>query len=87
MQCSPYSFGSQGFNVVSLMSLPNFMQGAGGSYPTVLPALNAGQLIGFLKSLDGKPNPFYCTATPCVGPYTPFSYALSHRSTRTTRTR
>jgi TonB-dependent receptor len=77
VQCSPYSFGSQGFNVVSLMSLPNFMQGAGGSYPTVLPALNAGQLIGFLKSLDGKPNPFYCTATPCVGPYTPFSYALT----------
>ena len=77
VQCSPYSFGSQGFNVVSLISLPNFMQGAGGSYPMVLPALNAGQLIGFLKSLDGKPNPFYCTATPCVGPYTPFSYALT----------
>jgi iron complex outermembrane receptor protein len=77
VQCSPYSFGSQGFNVVSLISVPNFMQGAGGSYPMVLPALNAGQLIGFLKSLDGKPNPFYCTATPCVGPYTPFSYALT----------
>ncbi|HVS78125.1 MAG TPA: TonB-dependent receptor [Steroidobacteraceae bacterium] len=77
VQCSPYSFGSQGFNVVSLMSLPNFMQGAGGSYPMVLPALNAGQLIGFLKSLDGKPNPFYCTATPCVGPYTPFDFALT----------
>ncbi len=77
VQCSPYSFGSQGFNVVSLISVPNFMQGAGGSYPMVLPALNAGQLIGFLKSLDGKPNPFYCTTTPCVGPYTPFNYALT----------
>ena len=40
VQCTPYSFGSQGFNVVSLMSLPNFMEGAGGSYPMVLPALN-----------------------------------------------
>jgi iron complex outermembrane recepter protein len=77
VQCSPYSFGSQGYNVVSLMSLPNFMQGAGGSYPMVLPQLNAGQLIGFLKSLDGKPNPFYCTTQPCLPPYTPFSYALT----------
>ena len=65
VQCSPYSFGSQGFNVVSLMSLPNFMEGAGGSYPTVLPELNVGQLLAFLKSLDGKPNPFYCTSLPC----------------------
>jgi iron complex outermembrane receptor protein len=77
VQCSPYSFGSQGFNVVSLMSLPNFMEGAGGSYPMVLPALNVGQLLAFLKSLDGKPNPFYCTSTPCTGPYTPFNYALT----------
>jgi iron complex outermembrane recepter protein len=41
VQCSPYSFGSQGFDVISMVSLPNFMQGAGGSYPTVLPQLNA----------------------------------------------
>ncbi|MBW4052689.1 MAG: TonB-dependent receptor [Proteobacteria bacterium] len=77
VQCSPYSFGSQGFNVVSLMSLPNFMEGAGGSYPMVLPALNVGQLFGFLKSLNGKPNPFYCTTTPCTGPYTPFDFSLT----------
>jgi len=75
VQCNPYSFGSQGFNVVSLMSLPNFMQGAGGSYPMVLPALNVGQLLAFLKSLDGKPNPFYCTTQPCEGPYTPFDFS------------
>ncbi|HEX5209100.1 MAG TPA: TonB-dependent receptor [Steroidobacteraceae bacterium] len=75
VQCSPYSFGSQGFNVVSLMSLPNFMEGAGGSYPMVLPQLNAGQLLAFLKSLDGKPNPFYCTTQPCTGPYTPFDFS------------
>jgi iron complex outermembrane receptor protein len=77
VQCNPYSFGSQGFNVVSLISLPNFMEGAGGSYPVVLPELNVGQLLAFLKSLNGKPNPFYCTATPCVGPYTPFNFALT----------
>ena len=34
VQCNPYSFGSQGFNVISMVNLPNFMQGAGGSYPT-----------------------------------------------------
>ncbi|HEX4242840.1 MAG TPA: TonB-dependent receptor [Steroidobacteraceae bacterium] len=65
VQCNPYSFGSQGFNVVSMVSPPNFMQGAGGSYPIVLPQLNVGQLLAFLKSLNGKPNPFYCTSLPC----------------------
>jgi TonB-dependent receptor len=65
IQCSPYSFGSQGFNVISMVSLPNFMQGAGGSYPVVLPQLNVGQLLNFLKSLNGKPNPFFCTSLPC----------------------
>ena len=33
VQCEPYSFASQGFNVISFNSPPNFMQGAGGSYP------------------------------------------------------
>ena len=37
VQCAPYSFGSQGFNVISMTSPPHFMQGAGGSYPNVLP--------------------------------------------------
>ncbi len=77
VQCSPYSFASQGYNVISFMTLPNFMEGAGGSYPMALPTLNVGQLLGFLQSLNGKPNPFYCTSTPCVGPYTPFDYALT----------
>jgi iron complex outermembrane recepter protein len=77
IQCNPYSFASQGFNVISMTSPVNFMQGAGGSYPVVLPQLNVGQLIAFLKSLNGKPNPFYCTSYPCTGPYTPFNYALT----------
>ncbi|MBS0380400.1 MAG: TonB-dependent receptor [Proteobacteria bacterium] len=74
VQCAPYSFGSQGFNVISMMNLPNFMQGAGGSYPTTLPVLNLGQLINFMKSLNGKPNPLVCTGLPCS---TLFNYALT----------
>ena len=68
IQCSPYSFSSQGYNnVLSVMNVPNFMEGAGGSYPSVLPAINVGQLLNFFKSLDGKDNPYFCTAQPCSG--------------------
>ncbi len=76
-QCDPYSFASQGFDVVSMINPPNFMQGAGGSYPTTLPQLDAQALMAFLKSLDGKPNPFYCPPLPdvCTGPYTAFNFA------------
>ncbi|HXC07414.1 MAG TPA: TonB-dependent receptor [Steroidobacteraceae bacterium] len=69
IQCEPYSFGAQGFPVISMVSLPNFMQGAGGSYPTTLPQLNVGQLLAFLKSLNGKPNPFFCSSLPCSTPF------------------
>jgi iron complex outermembrane recepter protein len=69
VQCSPYSFGSQGFNVISFVSPPNFMQGAGGSYPSVLPRLNTAQLLAFMASLNGKPNPTYCTSLPCATPF------------------
>ena len=72
VQCSPYSFGSQGFNVISFISPPNFMQGAGGSYPMVLPQLNTAQLLAFMASLNGKPNPAYCATLPCA---TPFNFA------------
>ena len=72
VQCNPYSFGSQGFDVVSLITLPNFMEGAGGSYPRALPALNVGQLLAFLRSLNGKANPFFCSSLPCT---TPFNFA------------
>jgi iron complex outermembrane receptor protein len=72
VQCSPYSFGSQGFNVISFTSPPNFMQGAGGSYPSVLPRLNTAQLLAFMKSLNGKANPAFCTSLPCS---TPFNFA------------
>ena len=65
VQCNPYSFGSQGFNVISFTSPPNFLRGAGGSYPMVLPKLNTNQLLAFMASLNGKPNPGICTALPC----------------------
>ncbi len=71
VQCQPYTFGSQGFNVISFTSPPNFMHGAGGSYPMVLPKLNVGQLLAFMKSLDGKLNPQFCTPD-CN---TPFNFA------------
>lgn len=69
VQCNPYSFGAQGFNVISFTSPPNFLQGAGGSYPTVLPKLNSAQLLAFLKSLNGLPNPFFCASLPCSSPF------------------
>jgi iron complex outermembrane receptor protein len=72
VQCNPYSFASQGFNVISMVNLPNFMQGAGGSYPTILPQLNTAQLLAFLRSLNGKPNPQFCQTLPCQ---TPFNFA------------
>ena len=62
----------KGINVISMVSLPNFMQGAGGSYPTTLPQLNVAQLLAFLKSLNGKPNPFYCA--PPAAPLLPGQY-------------
>src|SRR5262249_52357150 len=65
VQCAPYTFGGQGFNVISFIKPPHFMQGAGGSYPGVLPRLDVGQLFAFMKSLDGKPNPFFCSDLPC----------------------
>jgi iron complex outermembrane receptor protein len=69
VQCTPYTFGSQGFNVISFTSPPNFLKGAGGSFPSVLPKLNVSQLLAFMQSLNGKPNPSFCTSLPCSSPY------------------
>ena len=65
VQCTAYDFASQGANVISFNTVPNFLKGAGGSFPSVLPQLNVAQLFSFLRSLDGKPNPAVCTALPC----------------------
>ena len=72
VQCNPYTFGSQGFNVLSFTTPPHFLQGAGGSYPNVLPKLDVNQLLAFMQSLNGKPNPFFCSSLPCS---TPFNFA------------
>ncbi|HME37539.1 MAG TPA: TonB-dependent receptor [Steroidobacteraceae bacterium] len=69
LQCNPYTFASQGFNVISFTSPPNFLKGAGGSYPSILPKLNSAQLLAFLASLNGQPNPSYCTGLPCSTPF------------------
>ena len=74
-QCNPYSFGSQGFNVISMIAPPNFMQGAGGSYPSTLPQLNVAQLMAFLRSLDGKQNPFFCSDSATCDANTQFNFA------------
>ncbi|HYC08457.1 MAG TPA: outer membrane beta-barrel protein [Steroidobacteraceae bacterium] len=62
-----------------MVNIPHFMQGAGGSYPKILPQLNAGQLLAFLQSLNGKPNPQYCINTRCTQPsdFAPFDYSLT----------
>jgi len=73
VQCYPYSFASQGFNVISMVNIPHFMQGAGGSYPLILPQLNVAQLEAFLRSLNGKLNPLVCPGPTCA----PFDYALT----------
>ncbi len=69
IQCNAYSFGSQGYNVLSFLTPSNFMHGAGGSYPLVLPAINTPQLLSFLQSLNGKENPY--------APGTVFNFANS----------
>ena len=77
VQCAPYTFGGQGFNVISFTSPPHFMQGAGGSYPNVLPRLNVNQLLAFMKSLDGLPNPQFCGDPTDPTTCTPFNLATT----------
>jgi TonB-dependent receptor len=55
-QPGPITFGTMGVNVISMNSLPNFMQGAGGSFPTTLPLLNVPALLAGLKNLNGTTN-------------------------------
>ena len=77
VQCAPYTFAGQGFNVISFSTPPHFMQGAGGSYPNVLPRLNVNQLLAFMKSLDGLPNPQFCGDPTDPTTCTPFNLATT----------
>jgi len=53
---SPITFGSLGSNVVSTTTLPNFMQGSGGSFPMTLATFNIQAYLNALQKLNGKPN-------------------------------
>jgi TonB-dependent receptor len=55
--CDMYSttFGSLGANVVSPMTLPNYMRNAGGSFPGSFIKFDVPAYLAALKKLDGKP--------------------------------
>ena len=56
--CNMYSttFASLGANVVTPLTLPNFMQGAGGQFPKTFISFNVPAYLAALKKLDGTPN-------------------------------
>ena len=60
---NPITYGSLGANVISFMNFPNYMQGAGGSFPTTTAVFNVGNLLNALKSLNGQPN-LYVAGAP-----------------------
>jgi iron complex outermembrane recepter protein len=53
---NPITFGSLGANVVSTTTLPNFMQGAGGSFSRILPVFDTAAYLAALRKLNGTPN-------------------------------
>jgi iron complex outermembrane receptor protein len=53
---NPITFGSLGANVISTRTFPNYMQGAGGSFPKTIAVFNIPALLNALKTLDGQPN-------------------------------
>jgi TonB-dependent receptor len=55
-QPGPITFGTMGANVISMTNFPNFMQGAGGSFPTTMPVLNVPALLAGLQKLNGTTN-------------------------------
>ena len=50
------NFGALGNNVVSITSLPNYMHGSGGSFPTSIVQFSVPAYLNALKQLDGTPN-------------------------------
>lgn len=68
---NPITFGSLGANVVSIRTFPNYMQGAGGSFPMTVGYFNIQALLNALRSLDGQPN-LYGTTGSAV-----YDFALS----------
>jgi iron complex outermembrane recepter protein len=60
---NPITYGSLGSNVISFKTFPNYMQGAGGSFPTTIAAFNIPALLGALQKLNGQPN-LYVAGAP-----------------------
>ena len=55
---TPITYGILGANVISTMTLPHYMQGAGGSFPTTVAVFNIPALLNALKKLNGQPNTY-----------------------------
>jgi iron complex outermembrane recepter protein len=53
---NPITFGSLGANVISITNFPNYMQGAGGNFPTSVAVFNIPNMLAALASLNGQPN-------------------------------
>ena len=69
---SSITFGSLGANVVAPMSVPNFMHGAGGSFPMTFASFNIPAYLGALQKLNGTPN-----TQPGVAPGTLYNFAAT----------
>lgn len=52
----PHTFGSMGANVISTTTFPNYMHGAGGSFPMTVAVFDIAAQLAALKQLDGQPN-------------------------------
>jgi iron complex outermembrane receptor protein len=55
---TPITFGSLGGNVISITNFPNYMQGAGGSFPHTIAVFNIPAMLSALRSLNGQPNTY-----------------------------
>jgi len=57
--CDQYAttFSTLGGGVVRTLTLPNFMQGSGGNFPTSFVAFDVPAYLNALRSLNGQPNP------------------------------
>jgi len=60
---NPITYGSLGANVISTTTFPNYMQGAGGSFPTTVAVFNVPNLLNALQKLNGQPN-LYVAGAP-----------------------
>jgi len=55
-QPGPITFATLGGGILSTFNFPNYLQGAGGSFPHTAVLLNVPALLNGLRKLDGTPN-------------------------------